>query len=137
MEWFDLLSNEDLKPKVEVAGNADGLTVRLGKTLCDKMNWKEGAVRVQYAESAGRAFARVLRDPTADWALQSAGKGGGLLLRCRQLAPQAAFTGQMCSIDSESSGALVVSLPHDYALANGSMRKPRRAMRRPNADRQV
>ena len=127
MEWFELLSNEDLKPKVEVTGSGDRLSIKIGRTIVDQLGWAPGPARLQFAEERGRTFVRIVRDDTADWHIQSAGKGGGLTIDAVQLAPSVAFECTMCVCDVERSGSIIISLPIGYALASQDMLKRRKA----------
>lgn len=126
MDWQDLLSNDDLKPKVEVTGAIDRLSIRIGRSLSEELGWTPGTARLQFAEHEGRSFVRIAPDPGADWQLDSAGKGGGLTVHSIQLAPSKAFSAAMCTCDTGSDGAVIVRLPEEYKIAALNMVKRRK-----------
>ncbi|MFP1132880.1 hypothetical protein [Asticcacaulis sp. W401b] len=126
MDWLELVSNEDLKPKVEVTGLVDRLVIRFGKSVSDRLKWRVASARVQYADAAGRSLIRVLPDAGADWQLTSAGKGGGLVVEAVQLAPDTVFEAVQCVCDICEDGSAVITLPIGYRVAKGEMIKKRR-----------
>lgn len=131
MDWQDVRSNTELKPKVEVTGRADALWVKIPKDIVDTLQWSPGAARVQFADTGGGAHIRLSRDAQADWQLRSAGKGGGLLFSARQLAPQSPFEAEACPCDIDEDRALIVALPSGFALENPAMIKRRKGGKSP------
>ncbi|MDC7684423.1 hypothetical protein PQU92_14140 [Asticcacaulis sp. BYS171W] len=126
MDWLDLVSNEDLKPKVEVTGLLDRIVIRFGKPLVDKLGWRVATAKIQFAETTGRARIRIVPDSEADWQLASAGKGGGLILDAVQLAPATAFGAVQCVCEICDDGGAVINLPAGFRLSKGEMIKRRR-----------
>ena len=126
MEWQDLISNDDLKPKVEVTGAVDRLSIKIGRALSEQLGWTPGPARLQFAEHEGRSYVRLVPDIEADWQLQSAGKGGGLTLEAVQLAPSTEFPTAMCTCDSGSDGSVIVRLPAEYRIGAHEMVKRRK-----------
>lgn len=133
MDWQDVRSNTELKPKVEVTGTADALLVKIPKDIVDTLRWSPGTARVQFADTGGGAHIRLSRDEQADWQLRSAGKGGGLLFDARQLTPQSPFEAEACPCDIDESCALVVALPRGFVLENPGMIKRRKGAKSASA----